>query len=207
MVERQLPKLHTRVRFPSPAPVFHVEHSFEPYIALLAKWGSTISLSARGQRGIGAIREHIDNSLEIRPYLPETLDRFVDLGSGQGFPAIPLALVTGAFVDMIEADRRKSAFLTTALAELRLAGRVHVGRIESTVIQPANVVTARALAPLDRLIEFAAPFATRPGLGLFLKGESVLAELASLRPDPTRVVELLPTAQQKSALVRVTFLR
>ena len=141
------------------------------------------------------------------PHLPAGVDRIIDLGSGQGFPAIPLAIATGLPIEMIEADRRKAAFLTTAIAELGLSGVVHRMRIEDATLAPALCVTARALAPVDVLIKLAAPLLARDGCGLFLKGAAAAAELLDVPPHPSFQVELLGTDRPPTTLVKVTKLR
>lgn len=174
------------------------------YVSLLQRWGSTLNLTSSGRRTDAALRGFIDDCLCIVPELPRRLERLVDLGSGQGFPAIPLAIATDAAIEMIEADRRKAAFLTIALAELDLNGVVHRGRIEATAIAPAACVTARALAPTADLIRLALPFLALGGVGLFLKGPAAADEVQTLNITPGVAVELLPTSRPPSTLVKVT---
>jgi 16S rRNA (guanine527-N7)-methyltransferase len=153
------------------------ETKLESYLGLLERWGRTVNLTSGRDRG--RLRDHVDDSLTLIPHLPSDLDRLIDLGSGQGFPAIPIAIETGVAVHLIEADRRKAAFLTTALASLDLRGSVSPTRIEATVLPPARCVTARALAPLIWLTTAAGPFLVEGGFCLFLKGSGAEAELAA----------------------------
>ena len=149
------------------------------YLDLLDRWGASLNLvSARDRLRLEA---HVSDSLTLLPHLPSGLDRLIDLGSGQGFPAIPVAIESGIAIALIEADRRKAAFLTTVLATLQIPGTVSASRIENTVLEPARCVTARALAPLSWLVGAAKPFLAEDGYCLFLKGPAATGELLTAR--------------------------
>ena len=180
------------------------ETKLEQYLKLLQRWGGKLNLTSARTATADALRELIEGCLCVLPHLPANLDRVIDLGSGQGFPAIPLAIETGVAVDLIEADRRKAAFLTTALAELGLVGTVHATRIEETTLAPARCVTARALAPLTKLIPLALPFIAPDGCGLFLKGAAAAEEIEALADHPNLDAQLLATARPPTALVKVS---
>ncbi len=171
------------------------------YVGLLDRWGGAINLTS--DRARSRLSDHIADSLSIAPHLPARLDRLIDLGSGQGFPAIPLAIETGVTVDMIEADRRKAAFLTTVLATLGLPGTVSASRIEATVLTPALCVTARALSSLRSLITAAKPFIAADGRCLFLKGPGAASELLDAQRDGA-VGRLVETGRASSCLVMLT---
>ena len=173
----------------------------EQYFGLLSRWGGVINLTSDRDRS--RLADHVADSLSIAPYLPTQLDRLIDLGSGQGFPAIPLAIETGVAVDMIEADRRKAAFLTTVLATLGLTGTVSASRIEATVLAPALCVTARALSSLRSLVTAARPFLAPDGLCLFLKGPDARAELVEAQRDGD-VGHVIDTGRASSCLVMLT---
>ena len=145
------------------------ETSFELYRDLLVRWSGALNLSSSGDSDAQGFSRHIEDSLRLVPHLPVGLTRIIDLGSGQGFPAIPIAIRTGITVDLIESDRRKAAFLTTALATLALPGKVVQSRIEVAILPKAACVTARALAPMVRLLALARPFVAPGGCCLFLK--------------------------------------
>ncbi len=146
------------------------------HLDLLARWQRRINL-------VGATsladpwRRHVLDSVQIVPHLPPTPCRILDLGSGAGFPGLALAIATGRRVDLVDSDSRKCAFLREAA---RLAGAdvaVHATRIEALSIPPADVVTARACAPLVRLLDLAVPHLAVGGRCLFLKGRDLDAEL------------------------------
>ena len=174
------------------------------YLDLLARWNSTVNLSSARTSDEAGFRSHIEDSLNLVAHLPTGLTRLVDLGSGQGFPAIPIAIATGINIEMIEADRRKAAFLTTALASLHLDGRVTRDRIERATVVNTSCVTAKALAPLPRLIQMAQRFLLPGGCCLFLKGPAALAEAAHAQRGTALEITIIPTRSPRSNLVKVT---
>jgi 16S rRNA (guanine527-N7)-methyltransferase len=124
---------------------------------------------------------HILDSLSALPQLlaaPRGI--FADLGSGAGFPGIPLAIATGREVHLVESVRKKAAFLTRVCAELRLEATVHPIRAEELAPLRAgaySAVVARALSSLPSLVELAAPLLGRDGVLICLKGAPEEAEL------------------------------
>ena len=115
----------------------------------------------------------------------EGTQHWTDFGSGAGFPGLVLAILgaeTGATRHtLIESDSRKAAFLREVARETGVAVDILCARIESpeTVAKVGRVdcVTARALAPLSRLVPLLAPYFASPTVGLFLKGREVAAEI------------------------------
>ena len=151
-------------------------------VALLEKWQRTINLVAPASLPEIWTR-HIADSLQLVPLAGEAL-RWVDLGSGGGFPGLVVACVLaerpGADVTLIESDTRKAAFLREAARIAELPATVLPARIEQVAPKIAagvEVVSARALAPLPKLIDLAYPFLAQGATGLFLKGQDVDNEL------------------------------
>jgi 16S rRNA (guanine527-N7)-methyltransferase len=111
--------------------------------------------------------------------------RWVDLGAGAGFPGIILACLLadmpGASVHLVEATGKKARFLEEVIRVIGLPAKVFNDRIEAFGAGegPYDVVTARALAPLPRLMGYAKPILDRGAQGLFLKGADLDAELAA----------------------------
>lgn len=165
----------------------------EAYAALLVKWQRAINLV--GPDTIPDLwRRHFLDSAQLLPLLPPASDDrppvLLDLGSGAGFPALVLAvLAKGAGrplqVHLVESDRRKSAFLLEAARAADVAGRVTVHPVRAEALDPARlrapveVVTARAFAPLDRLLPLAARFAGPHTVLILPKGETAAAELTA----------------------------
>jgi len=153
------------------------------YADLIAKWSKRINLVAPAT--IPDIwTRHLLDSAQLFPLLPAGARELVDLGSGGGLPVAVLAILAKAHgreihFHALEADTRKCAFLRTVKRELQLDLTVHEGRIEVTDLQPVDVVTARALAPLSTLLSYAEKLRLVSGTCLFLKGESVETEISS----------------------------
>ena len=103
----------------------------------------------------------------------------VDLGSGAGFPGLVLAIMTDWTVHLLDSDQRKCAFLRQVALDCGVLDRVtiHAKRIEQVTGIAADVVTARACAPLGELLALAEPFIGEKGTGLFLKGAQAEEEL------------------------------
>lgn len=104
--------------------------------------------------------------------------RWLDIGSGAGFPGIVLAIM-GADVDMIEARQKKAAFIGRVIEALGIGARarVHAARVEQMAPFPAANITARALAGLDQLFDWGLPFAARSTRWILPKGAGVAAEI------------------------------
>ena len=177
------------------------------YAALLLTWNKRLNLVSKRDVGEGFEHRHFDDSLSLLPHLPATAGRFVDLGSGGGLPAIPLASVTGQHADMVEADRRKAAFLQTALATLSLKGSVWCERVEVTSVPPAMCLTARAFAPLASLLAVAARLLAEGGTALFLKGPRAEEEIELALKDWQMTVELLPGVSSRSRIMKINDLK
>jgi len=164
----------------------------ERYAGLLEKWQRAINLV--GPRTLPDLwRRHMWDSAQLRPLLPAQARVLVDLGSGAGFPGMVLAILGVPEVHLIESDRRKCAFLHEVSRETHTSVRIHAARIEAVAPLAADVVTARALAPLDRLLDLSTPFVTAGGVCLFLKGQDVEKELTSATKEATMRCESLPS--------------
>ncbi len=153
----------------------------EAHLALLARWQRRINLVGAASLA-DPWRRHILDSAQLLRLLPGTDIRLLDLGSGAGFPGLVLALLGVREVHLVESDRRKAAFLAEAVRITGASGvTLHRRRIEALAPFPVEAVTARALAPLPRLLELAAPFLGPSTLGLFPKGGNFEAELTEAR--------------------------
>jgi 16S rRNA (guanine527-N7)-methyltransferase len=156
------------------------EARLRAYAELLASWTRRINLvSAADQASLWT--RHVQDSLRLAPLVPPGTPRAIDLGSGGGLPGLVLAIATAVPFDLVEADRRKCAFLMEAARLTRAPVRVHTARIESCVLEPAPLITARALAPLPALLALAAPLLAPGGVLLLPKGARSGEELAAAR--------------------------
>ena len=154
--------------------------ALERFASLLLRWNRSINLVGRGDEH-ALWERHIGDSLHLVPLIPRATDRAIDLGSGAGFPGIVLALVTGIPFTLVEADQRKATFLAEARRVTGAPIAVYRGRIETADIPPAPLVTARAVAPLPRLLDLVAPKLMPGGIALLPKGERAAAELTAAR--------------------------
>lgn len=150
------------------------------YIALLQDWSARHNLvSAASLQDVW--RRHVWDSAQIAPLIPGTAESLVDLGSGAGFPGLVLAILLRTRPTfrtvLLEATRKKCEFLEAAARAADAPVEVRNARIEDAVAEPFDVVTARACAPLTKLLGYAAPFQASITTNLFLKGQSVDAEL------------------------------
>ncbi|MEQ8179365.1 MAG: 16S rRNA (guanine(527)-N(7))-methyltransferase RsmG [Amphiplicatus sp.] len=153
----------------------------EAYDAVFLDWASRHNLVARSTLE-DRWRRHFLDSAQLFPLIPEEAKTLADLGSGAGFPGLVLAAMgaeRGLKVTLIESTGKKAAFLSEAAKAMRL-GNVSVipQRIESTTFSVGpDVITARALAPLAKLLGYAHGLAGKNTLCLFLKGQDVGGEL------------------------------
>jgi 16S rRNA (guanine527-N7)-methyltransferase len=149
---------------------------------------------------------HIFNSTALAALIPQVA-RVVDLGSGAGLPGIPLALARPDLtMVLLEPMQRRASFLRDCLETLELRGvEVVVGRAENGVSPLADCVVARAVAPLNRLIDAAFELLVDGGVLLALKGSSVSHELEDVRPDIAAAAEVLtvPSFGGEATVVRV----
>lgn len=149
--------------------------------ALTAKWTARINLIGPGT--VDDIwQRHIVDSAQICRFAPSEARRWVDLGSGAGFPGLVVAIIAaernpGLQVTLVESDLRKAAFLATAIRDLQVSAMVETARIEALAPQGADVLSARALAPLPRLLQYAERHLAPGGTAIFPKGARFQGEI------------------------------
>jgi 16S rRNA (guanine527-N7)-methyltransferase len=161
----------------------------EAYAALLILWSARINLVGRSTIA-DLWRRHILDSAQLQTLLPPSARTLIDLGSGAGLPGLVLAILGAPGVELVEADSRKCAFLREAARVTEVDVTIRPCRIQAVPPHPVDVVTARACAPLDRLLELAEPFLASGGEALFLKGERVAEELTLARKRWTMTASL-----------------
>jgi 16S rRNA (guanine527-N7)-methyltransferase len=200
------------------AAAFHVSREttakLEAYAALLREWQKAVSLVAPT-----TLRDlwhrHFADSAQLLQLAPEARI-WLDLGSGGGFPGLVIALLLAnrddGLVHLIEANSRKCAFLAAVIARTGAPALVHEGRIEAIAksgrIGAVDVIAARALAPLDLLLELAYGFFASSTIGLLLKGREAEAEIAAASRRWQFVAECLPSrTSAEGRIVAVKHLR
>jgi len=179
--------------------------ALETYAALLRKWQKAINLVS-GATLDDLWRRHFLDSAQLLPLLapPAAGDGGItDLGSGAGFPGLVLAILSGRPVQLVESDQRKAAFLGEAARATGCADRVkiHAARIEGLKPWTAGTVTARALAELEQLLDWAAPFVGPDTVLLFLKGAKADEELTAAARVWTIVTERRRSITDSTGLI------
>jgi 16S rRNA (guanine527-N7)-methyltransferase len=155
------------------------------YLRVLGDWRERINLIGPGE-GRHLWRRHVLDSLQLLKNISASDNSLADLGSGAGFPGLVLACVLaerpGATVALIEKSVRKSQFLEAAIREVGLPARVLNQRLEvEGEAERFDLVTARALAPLPRLLGYAHDWLKPSGKALLMKGRDAAAEVAEAR--------------------------
>ena len=154
----------------------------EAHLALLEKWNPRINLVSRATLADPWTR-HFADSAQLWALRPAGARLWLDLGAGAGFPGLVIAAFAaeqapGLAVRLVESDQRKAAFLATVARSAGLPAEVVSRRIEDLPPQEADVVSARALAPLGTLLGMVEKHRRPGGIGLFPKGETVHKEIA-----------------------------
>jgi 16S rRNA (guanine527-N7)-methyltransferase len=148
---------------------------------MVERWNRSINLVSLAT--IPQLRQrHVEDSSQLVPFLPEGARLWVDLGSGAGFPGLVVAahltdIAPDCAVTLIESDQRKAVFLREASRAMKVKTMVLASRIEQVSGQAADVISARALAPLPHLLFLTRIHLKPHGVALFLKGQDVAAEL------------------------------
>jgi 16S rRNA (guanine527-N7)-methyltransferase len=148
---------------------------------MFQKWNRSINLVAQSTAG-DVWERHILDSAQLARIEPNALN-WVDIGSGGGFPGLVIAFLLaerdGANIVLVESSRKKASFLQTVVGQFQLPARVVALRIEEShaVVSAAQIVTARALAPLPALLDLSAPWLMAGARGLFHKGRDYRAEV------------------------------
>ena len=161
---------------------------------LLAEWNAVMNLVGPLTIDTYWTRHALDSS-QLMPLAPEALT-WADLGAGAGLPGVVLAILlkgrTEAKVHLIESMTKRCRFLEVVAKDLDLPVEIHNVRAEELKLK-VDVVTARACAPMTKLLGFAEPYLHRGALGLFLKGQDVAAELSEASSAWKFASELRPS--------------
>ena len=170
------------------------------YAEMLEKWNQRINLVGRGTVE-DLWRRHMLDSAQLLPLIPPDTGSVADLGSGAGFPGLVLAICGVKNVHLIEADRKKCAFLREVARETDTPVTIHNKRIEEIESFQADIVTSRALAPLPKLLDMAAPFTKKHSILLFLKGRSADGELTEAAKEWNMRVDQIPSQTDPEGMI------
>ena len=172
----------------------------EAYAHTLVSWSARINLVGRATLN-DLWRRHFLDSAQLFPLIPAAARSLVDLGSGAGFPGLVLAILGMRQVELIEADGRKSAFLREAA---RVAGAdvtIRACRIEAVSPHPVDIITARACAPVTRLLTLGERFMSPRTVCLFPKGIRAEEELTEACKAWTMTVSRHPSRADPGGIV------
>lgn len=151
-------------------------------VALLEKWQRAENLIAPSTLPV-IWQRHVADSAQLTVLFPE-VRRWLDLGSGAGFPGLVVAILgmsqPGMKVHLVESNRKKCAFLRQAIRVSGAPAVVHEARIEDAIqgwSEPIDRISARALAPLTELLRLAAPLMEQGVPAAFHKGQDFVREI------------------------------
>lgn len=170
--------------------IMATEADLDSYVQLIQRWQKVQNLVSRETPG-DLWQRHILDSLQLLPLIGEAKApiNLLDIGSGGGFPAIPLAIALKGrdfSMHLIESNSRKCAFLRAAAREFDIPVTVHTARIEAIdpqTIGPVDVFTSRALAPMPLLLSYLHRFWSEDSRALLHKGREFGEELKSADSD------------------------
>ena len=175
----------------------------DAYLSLLSDWNERMNLVGPSALATFWGRHAFDSAQLLRT--APNAKTWVDLGAGAGFPGLVLAILLknrpGATVHLVESMAKRCGFLRVVSAELKLPTQVHNARAESLHLSPVDVVTARALAPLPKLLQYAYPVLRGHTVGLFLKGRDVETEIGEARKSWTFDATLIPSESDREGRI------
>lgn len=175
------------------------------YADLVRKWNPTVNLVSRSSLDELENR-HFYDSAQLLTFAPERIESWVDLGSGGGFPGAVAAICLaerspGTSVTLVESDQRKSAFLRTVARETGVKFTVLSNRIEEIAPLNADVLSARALAPLSDLLAWTALHRKSNGVALFPKGRAAAKEIEDALEHWRFDCETCPSRTDEEAVI------
>ena len=177
------------------------------YEKLLFKWNAKINLVSKSTLD-NFWNRHVLDSAQFLSSVGEKAGKWVDLGSGGGLPGLVVAILSDEIepvnkLFLVEADVRKAVFLKTVCRELGLKVEVYNNRIEELPPMSANIVSARALAPLKTLCLYAKNHLEKDGVAVFAKGENWKAELVEAQKKWIFSYEAVKSALHEGSVVLV----
>lgn len=177
----------------------------EHYQSLLLKWTDKINLIAPSTISTSWER-HVVDSAQIFQLLSSGSTKLTDIGSGGGLPGIVVAILAKEKMPLlqsvlVESDQRKAVFLRTVIRELGLSVSVKADRIENVTATGADVLTARALAPLPKLLSYAVQLLKPDGIALFQKGRTFEDEISQARDAWDFSTDLYPSHTDQEARI------
>jgi 16S rRNA (guanine527-N7)-methyltransferase len=195
--------LQNHLNLPEP-----ILEDLKTYVSLLGKWQKQINLVSSTTLA-DVWRRHVLDSAQLFPLIPAGAKKVIDIGSGAGFPGLVLALYFkyygGPEVNLVEADGRKCSFLMEVNYQTNAGAIVHASRVEAMSDLKGDVITARGLAPLRKLIKMSRRFDDGDATYIFLKGARAREELTDAQKEWT--MDITETTSQTLAVARILTLK
>ena len=154
---------------------------------------------------------HVMDSAQLLDLVPNAI-RWLDIGSGAGFPGMVIAILLsntpGAVVHCVESDQRKCAFLRQVARSTAAPAEIHAAASKlsrQTLVSPVDAVTARALGPLPKLLEFSKLWVEQGAVGVFPRGKTLQDQLHALTLGSNFIIDTAPSRTDPNA--RIVLLR
>lgn len=162
-------------RFPYPDVSRETYETLKDLETLALEWTSKINLISKSTE-VDFWKRHIIDSIQVFK-ASDSQENWCDIGSGGGFPGLVIGILqrdlcSDAHLTLIESDKRKCAFLMTVVREFGLNCEVKAHRVEQTLLDRPATISARALAPLDKLLGFMHHLGSSRECGVFPKGKN-----------------------------------
>ena len=182
--------------------------NLQKFAEIFQKWQKTINLTAANE---DLWERHIAQSIALLNFCPQNISTLADFGTGGGFPGLILAIywqeqfphLPAPQFHLIESDARKASFLREAARLIGVNVTIHQCRIDNLDVQKFDVITARALAPLPKLINYSLKFMGKNSVCLFYKGENYQSELTAAKKQWNMNYKVIPLLQQKTFILQI----
>ena len=182
--------------------------NLQKFAEIFQKWQKTINLTAANE---DLWQRHIAQSIALLNFFPQNISTLADFGTGGGFPGLILAIywqekfphLPAPQFHLIESDARKASFLRETARLIEGNVTIHQCRIDDLDVQKFDVITARALAPLPKLITYSLKFMDKNSVCLFYKGENYQSELTAAKKQWNMNYKVIPLLQQKTFILQI----
>ena len=182
--------------------------NLQKFAEIFQKWQKTINLTAANE---DLWQRHIAQSIALLNFFPQNISTLADFGTGGGFPGLILAIywqeqyphLPAPQFHLIESDARKASFLRETARLIGVNVTIHQCRIDDLEAQKFDVITARALAPLPKLITYSLKFMDKNSVCLFYKGENYQSELTAAKKQWNMNYKVIPLLQQKTFILQI----
>ena len=170
------------------------------FVDLLLKWQRSINLIGPGTVD-DVWRRHVLDCGQLVRFLPDRRARVLDIGTGAGLPGMVLGILGVPNIQMIESDAKKCVFLREAARITETPVKIIEARAESALCEPADVVTARAVAPLTRLLELTEQYIKTNTICFSLKEKDFKNELTDIKNNWNMQFETHPSLTQRDGVI------